>query len=132
MPCITSANGYYKCIEFLLLFLTFSSNQTIVYLTMFNDSLLTILFCAFIFFSFNLVSSYASQPSYKEHCASTVPDSRLPPNSPTTLSLLLIITTVSTKEVIPSLMLVLLGTVSPFASQKGAHVQLKLQTFSNF
>ncbi|XP_047165370.1 uncharacterized protein LOC124834665 [Vigna umbellata] len=39
------------------------------------DSLLTILFCAFTFFSFNLVSSFASQPSYEEHCASTVADS---------------------------------------------------------
>ncbi|KAG4981446.1 hypothetical protein AAZX31_12G212100 [Glycine max] len=37
--------------------------------------LLSILFSLFTFFSFNPVSSFASQPSYKDHCASTVPDS---------------------------------------------------------
>jgi len=39
------------------------------------DSLLTILFSLFTFFSFNLVPSFASPPSYQDHCASTVPHS---------------------------------------------------------
>ena len=39
------------------------------------DFLLSILFSLLTFFSFNLVPSFASPPSYKEHCSSTVPDS---------------------------------------------------------
>ncbi|CAJ1957183.1 unnamed protein product [Sphenostylis stenocarpa] len=37
--------------------------------------LLSVLFSLFTFFSFNLVPSFASQPSYQEHCVSTVLDS---------------------------------------------------------
>ncbi|XP_029128709.1 uncharacterized protein LOC109805727 [Cajanus cajan] len=40
-----------------------------------TNFLLSILFSLFTFFSFNPLSSYASQPSYKDHCASIVEDS---------------------------------------------------------
>ncbi|XP_061365884.1 uncharacterized protein LOC133309165 [Gastrolobium bilobum] len=39
------------------------------------DSLLSMLFFLLTFFSFNPFSSFASQPSYKDHCASIIPES---------------------------------------------------------